>query len=304
MYSMLFGNNSGGGANALLDGAPFYLELTHTAVPARGTGSPSFTRASTATFTDNEGILRTAIAGEARFVGARRVRNLIVTSSEDIPNYSSNNTTVAASSVEISRVTSVYDIYETAATGIHTRNRLFPALAGHKYACSVRAKAGTLRRVMIRDGAVTGSASTFDLVSGTVVADAAGGVGTIQTTENSGVYLLTMTFTAPSDGNYSPYIYLMRDGTAGNDSASYAGDISKYLTAGGVQIEDVTGQADQTASEYVSVGVLSDPWHGAGVDGIEFFNTDRDGAVIPAATNLGVSGRGREDESVFAESEF
>jgi hypothetical protein len=63
MYSMLFGNNSGGGANALLDGAPFYLELTHTAVPARGTGSPSFTRASTATFTDWEGVLKTVPSG-------------------------------------------------------------------------------------------------------------------------------------------------------------------------------------------------------------------------------------------------
>ena len=39
------------------------------------------------------------------------------------------------------------------------------------------------------------------------------------------------------------------------------------------QQEDVTGQSNQNPSEYVSVGVLSAPFHGAGVDGVKYFST-------------------------------
>ena len=40
-----------------------------------------------------------------------------------------------------------------------------------------------------------------------------------------------------------------------------------------IQLEDVTGQSNQNPSEYVSVGVLSAPYHGVGVDGVQYFNT-------------------------------
>jgi hypothetical protein len=53
------------------------------------------------------------------------------------------------------------------------------------------------------------------------------------------------------------------------------------------QFENVSGQADQTASEYVSVGVLSAPFHGAGADGCKYFTTNKDGSAIPAATLKG-----------------
>ena len=50
IQAMLFANNGGSGLRqALLDGAPFLAELTHSLVLSRGTGSPTFTRATTAT---------------------------------------------------------------------------------------------------------------------------------------------------------------------------------------------------------------------------------------------------------------
>lgn len=39
------------------------------------------------------------------------------------------------------------------------------------------------------------------------------------------------------------------------------------------QFEDVTGQANQNPAEIVSNGVLSAPYHGAGVDGVKYFDT-------------------------------
>ncbi len=64
-----------------LDDAVLYAPLTHSLVLTRGTGSPTFTRASTATVmgygpTANPGddaILLTVAANEARFEGARRI---------------------------------------------------------------------------------------------------------------------------------------------------------------------------------------------------------------------------------------
>ena len=81
----LMGNNAGGtGAQALLDGAPFYAQLTNSLVLNRGTGSPTFTRATTATVENNDGYLVQAISGEARFSGARRIYNLCPTPSTSI----------------------------------------------------------------------------------------------------------------------------------------------------------------------------------------------------------------------------
>ncbi len=55
-----------------------------------------------------------------------------------------------------------------------------------------------------------------------------------------------------------------------------------------IQVEIVSGQTDQTASEYVSVGVLSSPYHGAGTvsgaDGCKWFPTNKDGSAIPSST--------------------
>jgi len=45
------------------------------------------------------------------------------------------------------------------------------------------------------------------------------------------------------------------------------------------QVEDVTGQSNQNPGEYVSTDVLSDPWHGANVDGVKYFTTENGNTV-------------------------
>ena len=46
-----------------------------------------------------------------------------------------------------------------------------------------------------------------------------------------------------------------------------------------VQLEDVTGQTNTNPSEYVSTGVESSPYHGAGVDGVKYFSTENGNTV-------------------------
>ena len=43
--------------------------------------------------------------------------------------------------------------------------------------------------------------------------------------------------------------------------------------------EDVTSQSNQNPSEYVSTGVLSAPYHGAGVDRAKYFTTNNGNTV-------------------------
>ena len=100
--------------------------------------------------------------------------------------------------------------------------------------------------------------------------------------EATGTSLITFTGTAT--------------GSTGTLTASASGRVSKVLTitVGGtiiatcttavavdIQFEDITGRTDQTTpSEYVSVGVLSAPFHGAGVDGVKYFNTLNGNTVV------------------------
>lgn len=65
---------------------------------------------------------------------------------------------------------------------------------------------------------------------------------------------------------------------------TYVGSGSTIRVAA-FQIENVTGQSIQTAAEYVSTNVLNAfPYHGAGVDGVKYFDTTLTGVAIPYLT--------------------
>ncbi|CAB4199365.1 hypothetical protein UFOVP1326_40 [uncultured Caudovirales phage] len=71
-----------------------------------------------------------------------------------------------------------------------------------------------------------------------------------------------------------------------------------------MMVENTTGQSNTNPSEYVSKGVLSAPYHGAGVDGVKYFTTqngntvasnvvtEATGAAISSATLLGYQAEG------------
>jgi len=65
------------------------------------------------------------------------------------------------------------------------------------------------------------------------------------------------------------------------------------IDAYGAQSEEVSGRANQNPSEYVSVGVLSTPFHGTGVDGVKVFTTQNGNTVasnvVTEATGAAIS---------------
>ena len=74
-------------------------------------------------------------------------------------------------------------------------------------------------------------------------------------------------------------------GLKGGQTPACADSVDLLLAE--VQTEDTTGQDDKTPAEFVSKGVLSSPWHGAGADGVKYFSTYKDGTPIPEANLLG-----------------
>ena len=243
----------------LFNSASFSAPLTHSLVLERGTGSPAFTRASTATFRDWEGVLRTVPSGCARFEGARMVRN-VMRKSEDFSGaeFTKTNCTVA-------------------------KNLEGPDGVANS-ACTVTATGASA--LLYDTQGITPASCTKAITS--VYLKRITGTGTVRISANGANTNVTVALTT-SWQRFEASATTLVSGTFPAILIATSGDL---IGVAFWQEEDVTGQADQTASEYVSVGVLSAPYHGAGVDGVEFFNTDRDGAAIPAATNTGYLAEG------------
>ena len=168
----------------------FNAALTSTLVPEKGTGTATFTRATTATVTDFEGLIITVKSGEVRFDGARRVENLWGIQTATLSVAASNSMTLAAGTYDFSM-------------GIGTGTATFSGTGG-------------------ATGTLTASATNRKSVLKTITA------GTLVVT-----------------GSVATLIDLM--------------------------VVRMTGVTNQNTPEYVSNGVLSAPYHGAGVDGVAYF---------------------------------
>lgn len=179
----------------------FWADLKTSIAPNRGTGSPTFTRATTAYVKDFEDVWRQVPSGAARFEGARVVRNLCPTPSTSIT--AGNNKTITAS--------------------VGT------------YVFSMGAGAGTITFT----GTATGATGTLD-------ADATNRTSATLTITVAGTIIAT----------------------------------ASVATCVDLQFENVTGASNQAPGEYVSVGVLTAPYHGAGADGIKYFDTENGNTVV------------------------
>lgn len=222
--------------------------LRGSIVPLRG-ATVTFTRASTATVLDHEGITRYCKSGEARFQGLRRVENLVRGASEDASSiaYVANNTATKAND----------------AGGGGVINLAFPAPGDSVYFMSGAQKVGSKYQNAVDIRVASGSGGTVTLQD-----PFAGQWADKQVT-------LTTTWQRVNSGLYT-------------STNAYQGMTIKRVGAGDLsavqirypQIEDVTDQSVQTPAEYVSLGVLSWPYHGAGADGVKYFANKLDGSVI------------------------
>jgi hypothetical protein len=262
---------SGNPLQKLFRQAGFYAPLISSlnADIAAGGTSPTFTRADAspcATHTDFEGIVRTVPANCARFQGCRVVRNLL-TFTEDFSN-----------------AAWVTSFGGTGTTATKTPN-FGVAPDGSTTAC----------RVQLNKGAGTTLADLAYIQQAGITANLPSRSVWIKTNDAStkviclrgnSQLLITATGTwqrvATSDVALSGLFQLILRGTYGTSD-------SCDLLIWHPQLEDVTGQTNQNPSEYVSVGVLSAPFQGAGVDGI-LFSPNLNGNTV--SSNVVTSGTG------------
>lgn len=257
------------GGNSLNPPASMTLNLLSGAISSLVT----FTRATTATVTDWEGLIKNTKSGEARFDGMRRVGNLL-TYSQDFSNaaWPKANATVTADAVAAPDGTLTADsLFDTAATSIHSLD--FGPFPANTYTLSIYAKAGTLNYVGLFALSST-SGIFFNLSNGTLASNifSAPISSAIQSVGN-GWYRCSITVKPTASDVFK--IILSYNGI----SFSYLG-AGKNVYIWGAQLENVTGQTNQNPSEYVSTNVLSAPYQGAAVDGVQYFPYTNPNCII------------------------
>ncbi|MEE9303617.1 MAG: hypothetical protein V3U84_07500, partial [Thiotrichaceae bacterium] len=237
-----------------LDNILFDLPLTSSIVPRQATGSAvaTFVRSDPATVKDFEGLVRTALSGEARFQGARRVENLVV-STEDMTNpaYGALGDAVIDNATEVTydgtsqgQVTQLVTIVDDG-TGANARQFVFSV--------DIKLVSGTISDNSALQIGISGSAVTH--VFNNIGSEVTGTVKrftTLALTDLDGVIV-------------SPLVLWNDPGTL---------EITRW------QLEEISGQSNQNPGDYVSEGVESIPFHGANVDGIQYFETENGNTVI------------------------
>lgn len=189
----------------------FDVIYTNSVIDGTFSGQSILARNSIASVVDFEGLTKTVGINEARFVGARRVENLVPLSANLSVSFTVNANVLAG-----------------------------------EHVISMGPGSGT--------ATFGGSAG----VTGTLSANASSRTA-VQKTATDGVISITASVSALAD----------------------------------LQIESVAGQANQEPSEYVSAGVLTEPWHGAGVDGVKYFATENGntlgGIIVTEAVGAPIS---------------
>jgi hypothetical protein len=245
--------------------------------------SPTFVRTSTATVEHNTGdetLIVPCLANEARFEGLRRILNLCRISSDFSDAVWSVFSASKVGATVIDGV-SCYEISFDADTsaGLYTNSyngSYYPNGVDYLITAKIRSKSGnqTVRYVASPTSATWGDDTTiteeWQVISDIITPSQFGSIG-------------------------------IRNGTAG---------AAKDFYIAWIQVEMVEGHTDQTFADYVSVGVLSAPYHGANVDGVKYFNTDKSGSALdvssagllmePVATNLILKSEGPFDDIEWA----
>ena len=265
--------NQGSGSlvQQTLNSAPFTTQFERaTLVLARGSGNPTFTRATTKTMQDWERLI-TIPAGVPAMVGARFVQNLF-SSTEYFGNaywdYAVSSPVVTVDQGVAPNGTNTADRLQLPA-GARFGKGAMAIVIGHTYCFTSYIKAygaGTQTGFLWAFATSVNVQNTFN----------------VDTTWKR----IEVTFTAQATENAN----LSWRSTGGAD-----------LLIWGAQFEDVTGQSNQNPSEYVSVGVLSAPFHGAGPDGCKFFpylnGNTVNANVVTEAQGAPLSGIGYYPES-------
>lgn len=271
------------------DNPSFQADLKNTLDLQAGVGGATFTRATVATVTDFEGLIKNVKSGEARFEGARRVEN-IITNSEATSSRTANvgmtmtpiNDVPPGSNIKTAYTIDVTDsVWQWQKETPYDVNRPLGVFRSSLYVKGVGSSIGKILQFRI-----------FSNPNGPNDATAYTNLTLTNSYQRVATPLYTPIITSADIFNQ----------ISNTGSTVTTGDT---IQIAGWQMENVTGQANQNPSEYVSTGVkTATPYHGANVDGVKYFSTyngntvasnvvtEATGASIPDATLHGYVAEG------------
>ena len=245
---------SSGELEYILSNANFRANLTNGISCFRGHGVPVFVRATTAWDFDNEGKMIAVPSGAARFSGARMVYNRVVGKSQEF-----NTSDWTKSSFTTPDANTLLSAAVTAEHSILMAGTKPTTAIGESWLFTFRVEYTNHDVVQLIPSSLSfGSIyANYDLVNGTV--SASGCTGTI-TPVSPGVWDISLLATATLVAAGGHAVLLIVDGMGAARYATFAGDGVKSLKVHYAQFENVSGQADQSVSEYVSVGADRKNW--------------------------------------------
>ncbi len=214
----------------------------------------ALTRATTASVTDYNNIIKEVVSGEERYTGARRVENLCVQSNDFDTTWTSTNSTETQGATDPDGGTTAWTLADDSGGGgdvVIQTGIAITLKADSSYTFSYYAKADQLAWTMIEIDSFTVPASNtrawFDLtngVEGTTPDAEFDATGIIDA--GNGWYRVWGSFTLTSDNIGVPRMSVVG---ADNDHTDQDDGTSSILIWR-AQIENVSGQADPAPSEY------------------------------------------------------
>ena len=205
----------------------------------------SFTRATPATVTDFEGLIKTVKSGEVTFDGMRRVENLLAYS-QDFSNaaWTKTNSSITSDSVIAPDGTLTADILiPNTSSAVHIIEPTQIISVGTTYTISFYAKAKGYSYLLINNSGSSLYAANFNLASGTVIVGSSA-ISASMTLVGNGWYRCQLSLTA---GFTNLRLYVNTSTNLYGDT--YTGDGYSGIYIWGAQIENVTGQTNQNPSE-------------------------------------------------------
>lgn len=285
---LLDANNNGGNA----DLRSFDLPLITDLLPrrARGSPTPAFTRATTKYIQDHGGVSHLLVSGEKGFIGGRRVRN-VVSSSESTTGWTCEGTTAPSQTSTTFSGTTYAGVTFPAGVATYTESRA--RISGSNFTGVYRGTGYadyTWGSTFALSRALTGSESITVYCTGT-------GGSNLSIFFNSTFCPTTPTRLAVKDDGFIGGGFTGTQQLYAHASGTLTAPVSVYARYH--QVEPIAGKSNTNPSEYVSVGVLSSPYHGTGADGTKVFAyengntvsnnvvTETTGAAISASTLKG-----------------
>jgi hypothetical protein len=295
------GNMLNGARGLNADGLSLDLQFAaDKTLTARKGPTPTFTRASTATFVGSDGLIQSAAINAARFdhdpitlackgLLIEESRTNSITGSNAFNTWTLGNATVAASSVVTPEGTAdAWKVVEDSLLSIHAVTSSFTSVSGTTYTASVWLKAAENGFAFV--GLVGSGFATFTLISvnlstGAVTTATGVPVGATSVAHSNGWWRVSVSQVATSSASSNIDIRLSRDGVFTN--RSYLGNGVNGMYCYGAQVEAGAFPTSYIPTVAASVVRSADVCSITGSDFTGFWNRFAGTCVVGVGSSLG-----------------